>query len=203
MELCRLRPATASEHICLPPPSHARMSRVTPRVAAPRTFARCTSAVQSNLNTTADRMRDCIEAVQASPVHRPMAPRPILKARMQEKGRPRPQYLWPAADSSHSPTQRGMKQSAQSSLLVRRVYDQWSSYVLCVPNTLCFCCCCASLRALKPQGQVWSHLVGSPMQLIQLMWHMCQFEDRLGCLHLEKTQACLLPSRLFSVPWRT
>mmetsp|Transcript_2742 Transcript_2742/g.4731 ORF Transcript_2742/g.4731 Transcript_2742/m.4731 type:complete len:325 (-) Transcript_2742:211-1185(-) len=73
------------------PSSSSKSKSASP--AAMRTFARCTSAIQSNLNTTADKMSDWSEAVHAKPVQRPMAPSPSLKARMQEKGRPRPQYM--------------------------------------------------------------------------------------------------------------
>ena len=47
----------------------------------------------AHLNTMYERYTDCNEAVHARPVHRPMAPRPHLKARKQEKGRPNPQYM--------------------------------------------------------------------------------------------------------------
>jgi hypothetical protein len=47
----------------------------------------------AHLNTIHDKYNDWMEAVQASPVHRPIAPRPMLKARNQEKGRPSPQYM--------------------------------------------------------------------------------------------------------------
>ena len=45
------------------------------------------------MNTIHDRYRDCRLAVQASPVHSPMAPMPILKANRQATGRPSPQYM--------------------------------------------------------------------------------------------------------------